>query len=147
MRVHRFKRSKPQRGAFTLIEFIVVATIIGILAALIVPRFVGRIGGAKQAVARQNLAILEMKVLEFEADCGRFPSSQEGLWALVRRPSDVGEKWKGPYVKEKDIVDPWQVEFRYRYPGRYNADFDLFTLGADGQEGGEDENADIGNWM
>lgn len=145
------RRSRPGirthgAKAFTLIEFIVVATIIGVLAALIVPRFIGRIGGAKQAVAKQKIAVLEAKVLEFQADCGRFPSSAEGLGALVRAPGDVGDKWKRPYVKEKDIIDPWGVEFVYRYPGRRNADFDIYTLGADGVEGGENENEDIGNW-
>lgn len=134
------------RRAFTLIEFIVVMTIIGILAALIVPRFMGRISGAKQAVAQQKIAVIEQKVVEFQTDCGRLPSAQEGLQALLRPPGDVSAKWKGPYVKDKDILDPWDRSFVYRYPGQRNADFDLFTLGADGQEGGEDENADIGNW-
>jgi len=124
----------------------VVVTIIGILAALIVPRVVGRVGGAKQAVAKQKIAVLENKVVEFQTDCGRFPSEQEGLQALLRPPSDVAAKWKGPYVKEKDILDPWELEFVYRYPGQRNTDFDLFTFGADKQEGGEEENADIGNW-
>jgi general secretion pathway protein G len=135
-----------RRRAFTLIEFIVVMTIIGILAALIVPRFVGRVGGAKQAVAQQKVAVLETKVLEFQTDCGRFPTAQEGLRALLQAPADVGSNWKGPYVKQKDIIDPWGTEIMYRYPGKYNADFDLFTYGADHQEGGESENADIGNW-
>ncbi len=134
------------RFGFTLIEFIVVMTIIGILAALIVPRFIGRVGGAKQAVAKQKIAVLENKVVEFQTDCGRFPTAQEGLRGLLRPPSDAGDKWKGPYVKEKDILDPWDVEFIYRYPGQRNADFDLLTLGADRQEGGEEENTDIGNW-
>ena len=147
MWTNRRKGTRRRRGAFTLIEFIVVATILGILAALIVPRFVGRIGVARQSVARSNLNTLEMKVLEFHADCGRFPTNQEGLRALVQPPADVQDKWKGPYVKEKDIIDPWDVEFRYLNPGRFNADFDLFTFGADGQEGGEDENMDVGNWM
>jgi general secretion pathway protein G len=133
------------RKAFTLIEFIVVMTIIGILAALIVPRFIGRVGGAKQAVAQQKINVLEGKVLEFQADCGRYPSAQEGLQALVRQPADC-EKWKGPYVKDKDILDPWEVEIVYRHPPQRNADFDLVTYGADRQEGGDDENADIGNW-
>ena len=143
----RGRTSGPERKAFTLIEFIVVATILGILAALIVPRFVGRIGGARQSVAKSNLSALELKVIEFQADCGRFPTGQEGLRALVQAPSDVGDKWKGPYVKEKDIIDPWGKEYLYQYPGRYNADFDLATFGADGNEGGEGENADVGNWM
>ena len=139
-------RRRGKRDAFTLIELIVVVTIIGILAALILPRVVGRVGGAKQAVAKQAVAVLEAKVLEFQVDCGRFPTVQEGLRSLVQPPSDVDDKWKGPYVKEKDIFDPWEREIIYRYPGRYNADFDIFTYGADGQEGGEDENEDIGNW-
>jgi len=146
MRRSTHSRRGRSPKAFTLIEFIVVATIIGVLAALIVPRFIGRIGGAKQAVAKQKIAVLEAKVLEFQADCGRFPTGAEGLGALVRAPGDVGDKWKRPYVKEKDIVDPWGTEFVYRYPGRRNADFDIYTLGADGAEGGEDENEDLGNW-
>ncbi|MCK4342708.1 MAG: type II secretion system major pseudopilin GspG [Phycisphaerae bacterium] len=146
MHKRRKRNTRWHCPAFTLIEFIVVMTIIGILAALIVPRFIGRIGGAKQAVAMQKVAVLEAKVLEFQADCGRFPTAQEGLRALVRSPNDVRNEWKGPYVKEKDISDPWGVELQYRYPGRFNADFDIFTYGADGREGGEDENADIGNW-
>jgi len=143
-RLHR--RRRTAQAAFTLIEFIVVMTIIGILAALIVPRFFGRIAGAKQAVAQQKVRVLETKVLEFQADTGRFPTSQEGLQALIQAPGDVADKWTGPYVKPKDIIDPWGVEIRYRYPGRQNMDFDLFTYGADNAEGGEGENADIGNW-
>ncbi|MEP0843462.1 MAG: type II secretion system major pseudopilin GspG [Phycisphaerae bacterium] len=134
------------RSAFTLIEFIVVMIIIGILAALIVPRFMGRIGGAKQSVALANIRMLEGKVLEFQADCGRYPSAHEGLRALLQPPSDVSAKWKGPYVQARDIIDPWEREFIYRRPGQRSSDFDLFTLGADGQEGGEDEDKDIGNW-
>ena len=134
------------RRAFTLIELLVVVTILGILVALVLPRVVGRIGGAKQAVAKSNLKALEMQLLAFQVDCGRFPTNQEGVWALVRPPSDVSEKWQGPYVKEKEILDPWDEEYHYRYPGLENADFDLFSLGADKQEGGEGEDADIGNW-
>ncbi len=133
------------RRAFTLIELIVVITILGVLAALIVPRVFGRVGQAKQAVARTKIAVLEQKVVEFQTDCGRFPSAQEGLQALLRPPSDVAEQWRGPYVKEKDIIDPWNAEFVYQYPGQENLDFDLLSYGADGQEGGEAENADMVN--
>ena len=138
-------RRKRVRAAFTLIELIVAVTILGILASLLVPRFFSKIGGARQAVAKQKIGVLELKVLEFQTDCGRLPASQEGLRALVQAPADVQEKWKGPYVKDKDIIDPWDEEFIYRYPGRKNADFDIMTLGADKQEGGEDENADVVN--
>ena len=138
-------RRKRVRAAFTLIELIVAVTILGILASLLVPRFFSKIGGARQAVAKQKIGVLELKVLEFQTDCGRLPASQEGLRALVQAPADVQEKWKGPYVKDKDIIDPWDEEFIYRYPGHKNADFDIMTLGADKQEGGEDENADVVN--
>jgi len=140
------RRRVRRPSGFTLIEFIVVMTIIGVLAALIVPRFFGKIGTAKQAVAQGNIPTLETKVLEFQADCGRLPTEQEGLRALLQAPSDVSAKWNGPYVKEKDILDPWGNEYAYRQPGQRNRDFDLFTLGADRQEGGEGENTDIGNW-
>lgn len=139
----RTRRAKP--GAFTLIEFLVVLTIIGIMAALIVPRTFVRIGQAKQTVARQKISVLESKVMEFQVDCARFPTAQEGLRALVQAPSDAGDKWRGPYVKDKDILDPWGVEIKYRIPGQHG-DFDIFTYGADGQEGGDGDNADIGNW-
>lgn len=142
----RRRRRSAWRRAFTLIEFLVVMTIIGILAALIVPRFVGRVGGARQSVAQQKVAVLEAKVLEFQVDCGRFPTNQEGLRALLQAPTDVRETWRGPYVKEKDITDPWGRDVLYRCPGRQNADFDVYTLGRDGREGGSDEDKDIGNW-
>ena len=145
------QRSLARRGirrrALTLIEMIVVITIMGILAALIVSSSIWRIGEAKQSVAMTNIKTLETKVQEFYVDCGRPPSSQEGLQALIRRPSDVSTKWKGPYVKEKDILDPWGNEFVYRSPGQHNSDYDIMTLGADRQEGGEGENADVGNWQ
>jgi len=139
------QRKGRRRSAFTLIELLVAVTILGILAMLIVPRVIGRIGGARQAVAVGNIHTLEAKVLEFQIDCGRFPTGQEGLRALVYPPADVQDKWKGPYVKDKDIIDPWGEEYIFRYPGRKNADFDILTLGADKQEGGESENADVIN--
>jgi general secretion pathway protein G len=144
MRVLRTQRNTGK--AFTLIELLVVVTVIGILALLIVPRVIGRIGAAKQSVAKQKVEVLNSVVQTFQIDCGRLPTAQEGLRALLQPPSDVAEKWKGPYVKEKDILDPWDVEFKYDNPPRHNADFDIYTYGADHQEGGEGENADVGNW-
>lgn len=141
----RKRRARRQSG-FTLVEFIVVMVIIGILATLIVPRFFSKVGKANQAVAKSNIKMLEGIVLHFQTDCGRLPNEQEGLRALLQAPSDITGKWDGPYVKPTDIVDPWGVEYLYRCPGQRNHDFDIFTYGADMQEGGEGEAADVGNW-
>jgi len=84
--------------------------------------------------------------LEFQTDCRRYPTNDEGLHALLVCPADLQEKWEGPYVKGKDIIDPWDNELIYEYPGTMNVDFDIYTLGADGREGGENENEDLGNW-
>lgn len=146
MRTNEDRPGRTVARAFTLIELIVVITILGILVTLILPRIIGRVGEAKRTVAESNIHTLELKVQEFYADCERLPTSQEGLGALVQAPADVTDRWKGAYVKAKDILDPWGNEFRYLSPGRHNRDYDIFTYGADGQEGGEDENADIGNW-
>lgn len=134
------------RSAFTLIELVVVITILGVLAAVIIPRLFGRVGESKQAVARQKIAVLEQQVNLFQTDNERYPTPQEGLQALVQAPADVSDNWR-PYVKDKDIIDPWGAEFLYQYPGRQSFDFDIFTYGSDQQEGGEGEAADIGNWQ
>ena len=148
LRKNAVRRDQRRRqSGFTLIEMIVVITILGVLATIIVSSSIWRIGEAKQKVALTNIKTLEGKVQEFYADCGRMPNAQEGMQALVRPPADVGSKWKGPYVKEKDILDPWGTEFVYRSPGQHNSDFDLMTYGADHQEGGEGENQDVGNWQ
>ena len=139
------RRHGATRAGFTLIEFLVVVTIMGVLAALIVPRFFGRVGQTRQAVAGANIRVLETKIMEFQVDCSRYPTAGEGLQALVRKPADVADTWRGPYVKDKDIVDPWGNEFGYRYPAQRGLDFDLFSYGADGQEGGESEDADVWN--
>lgn len=128
---------------FTLVEILVVVIIIGVLAAMIVPQFFGRVGQAKASVARQKLATIETAVGMFQTDYGRFPRD---LRELVNRPGDIpAEKWHAPTVKEKDLVDPWDRPFVYRFPGDHLT-FDLYSLGADGQSGGDGENADITNW-
>lgn len=147
MRTRRATGRSTRLAAFTLIEILVVVTIIGILATLVVPRVIGVIWGSRQKVALGSIAGLEGAIKRFQVDCGRFPTNQEGVRALWHPPSDVADDWHGPYVdKEKDILDPWDREFLYQHPGRHNVDFDLWTFGADGQEGGEDANADITSW-
>jgi general secretion pathway protein G len=126
-----------------MVEIIVVVIIIAALAGLILPRFFGRVGSAKQSVAKQKLSEIEKAVDMFSYDYGRLPIS---LDELVSRPSDVSEdKWNPPSLRSKDLVDPWGREFLYQQPGEHGT-YDLMSYGADGQPGGEKENADVVNW-
>ncbi len=120
----------------------VVVVIIGVLAALFVPRFVGRIGQSKQAAARAKMSTIETAIGLFQTDSGRLPNT---LDELVNRPSDLAaEQWQ-PSLRPKDLLDPWDQPYVYRVPGQ-NWQYDLYSLGADGQEGGEGEYADVVNW-
>ena len=131
------------RRGFTLIEIIVVVIVIGVLATLIVPNLFSRVGAAKQSVAKQKLASIEQAVQIFHYDYGRFPQT---LDELVTRPGDVdAAQWTEPTIKAKDLEDPWGNGWVYRYPGE-NGTFDLMSYGADGQPGGDGEDADVVNW-
>ena len=120
-----------------------VVIIIAVLATMIVPRFLGRVGQSKQAVAKINIAEIEKAIEIFSYDYERWPVN---LDELVNRPADIDEaKWNPPTIKAKYLLDPWKRQFIYRQPGEHGI-YDIYTLGKDGQEGGEDEDADIGNW-
>jgi general secretion pathway protein G len=125
-----------------MVEILVVVIIIAVLAALIAPKFFGEVGKAKSAVAQQKLATIEQAVEKFYYEHGRFPAS---LDELVTRPSDIAEDKWSPMVKTKDLNDPWGKPFAYRYPGEHFK-FDLYSFGADGQEGGTADDADVHNW-
>lgn len=127
---------------FTLIEALVIITIIGVLAAVIAPRLLSRIGEAKTAVAKQRMSVIEQQVNLFLYDHERLPND---LNELVVQPPDVDPgKWQAA-LKEKELLDPWGVPFQYQYPGD-NGTFDLFTYGKDGQVGGEGDDTDVTNW-
>lgn len=131
-------------GGFTLIELLVVLVILGLLAGLVGPNVLNALGGAKTKTARVQIKELEQALEMYKLDVGSYPSDSEGLTALVEKPADaVG--WNGPYLKSGVPNDPWNHEFRYVYPGEH-ADVDIFSLGQDGAEGGEGEDADVGNW-
>jgi general secretion pathway protein G len=137
--------SSLQRG-FTLIEIMVVVIIIGLLAAVVVPQFLGRVDDARIAKAKQDIQALETGLTMFKLDNFSYPTNEEGLKALVEKPNDPNVKnWRsGGYLKRLP-KDPWGNDYQYQYPGTHG-DIDIFSFGADGQAGGEGVNADIGNW-
>ncbi|RYG35585.1 type II secretion system protein GspG [bacterium] len=124
-----------KRRAFTLIELMVVILILAILAALIVPKIIGRAGDAKIAKAKSDLASLSNALDTYRLDNGSYPSSEEGLQALINQPSGASG-WKGPYVKA--ALDPWGAPYEYEYPGTNGPNtFVIRTYGSDGAPGGE----------
>ena len=131
---------------FTLLEIIVVVAIIAILAAYIAPKVAGRVDDARISKAKSDIRVLESSLELYKLDNFVYPSGDQGLDALVNRPSgDNNRNWReGGYIK-KLTKDPWGNEYRYVYPGS-NGDFDIYSLGADAAVGGESEAADIGNW-
>ena len=131
---------------FTLLEIIVVVTIIAILAAYIAPKVAGRVDDARISKAKSDIRVLESSLELYKLDNFTYPSVDQGLDALVNKPSgENARNWRdGGYVK-KLTKDPWGNEYRYVYPGS-NGEFDVFSLGADAAVGGEGEAADIGNW-
>lgn len=131
-----------KRKGFTLIELMLVVIIIAVLAAMIMPRLVGRSEQAKSAAAKADVdANIAIALDMYELDCGRYPESHEGLCALRENP-DSSTGWKGPYLK-KDPKDPWGKPYFYECPGTHNHEYDLYSSGPNMIEGDED---DIGNW-
>jgi general secretion pathway protein G len=139
--------NKKQRAGFTLVEIMVVVVILGILAATVIPQFISTTQDAKVGAAKADIKILESAIERFAINMDRFPTTDEGLAVLADPPSTDDKKWRGPYVKEIR-PDPWKNAYQYRYPGTHGRNrFDIWSYGADGAEGGENEAADIGNWQ
>ena len=139
------KRARTQQG-FTLLEIIVVVAIIAILAAYIAPKVAGRVDDARISKAKSDIRVLESSLELYKLDNFVYPSGDQGLEALVNKPSGVELKnWReGGYIKKLN-KDPWGNPYQYQYPGN-NGEFDIFSLGADAAAGGSGEAADIGNW-
>jgi len=139
-----YTKKDKNRRAFTLVELLVVIVIIGILATFVAPNVIRSLGTSKVKLAKAKMALIEDALSRFYMDCGRYPSDAEGLEALISNPGDTG--WNGPYLKASQILDPWGNPYIYVSEGTINpGSFDLISLGADGQEGGDGENADIYN--
>lgn len=134
-----------RHAGFTLLELLVVIVIIGLLASMVAPRYFDQLGKTNTKIARAQIVALEKALDQYRLDLGHYPSTEEGLDALFVKPNNE-EKWKGPYLKKAVPPDPWGRPYIYKSPGDHG-ELDLSTLGADGQPGGSDENADVGNWM
>jgi general secretion pathway protein G len=138
--------ARRARG-FTLIEIMVVVIIIGLLAAVIVPTIMARVDDAKIAKAKADIHSLEAALQLFYLDNSKYPTTEQGLAALVSQPTDPTIRhWKPGGYLDRVSKDPWGFEYLYAFPGTHGRQFDLYTLGADNQPGGEGVNADIGNW-
>ncbi|MEP7314420.1 MAG: type II secretion system major pseudopilin GspG [Pseudomonadota bacterium] len=142
---HVAKTRMVQRG-FTLIEIMVVVIIIGLLAAVVAPQFLGRVDDARIAKAKQDIQALETALTLYKLDNFTFPTTDQGLQALVEKPADPNVRnWRaGGYLKRVN-KDPWGNDYQYLNPGTHG-ELDIYTFGKDGQPGGETTNADIGNW-
>ena len=141
-------RPLPRRhaaaGGFTLLELLVVMVIIGLLAGYVGPKLFAQIGKSEVKATRAQIDALGKALDQYRIDLGRYPSSLEGLAALNTRPAS-DTRWAGPYLAKAVPTDPWGHAYRYRAPGEHG-DYDLLSLGRDGQPGGSGDNADIGNW-
>jgi general secretion pathway protein G len=131
-----------QRRGFTLVEVMVVLAILGLLISVALPRFAGRTEEARVQATRLQIENLSAAIDAFEFDCGRYPSTLEGLDVLRMEPVDT-PGWKGPYMKKSIPVDPWKNAYVYVSPGTKSVDYDIYSIGPDRQDGSED---DIGSW-
>ncbi len=132
-------------GGFTLLELLIVMIIIGLLAALIGPKMIGRVGESRQTVAKQQIEGFSSALEMYKLDTTKYPTQEQGLEALVVMPQGLNN-WKGPYLKKKFIPkDPWGNNYVYTYPGEHG-DYDILSYGADGNSGGDGEDKDIASW-
>ena len=141
-RVIHLKRRFPDNRGFTLVELMVVVVIIGLLAALVAPKFFGKVEQSKTNTAQAQIELFGAALDQFRLDVGRYPTTSEGLVALR---TSTGENWQGSYLRKEVPNDPWRRPYIYTSPGSHD-DYDLVSYGADGVQGGEKENTDVVSW-
>lgn len=129
---------------FTLIEMVITVVIIALLASIATPLYFRHVNSSKVTTAKAQIQMFEQAIMTFRLDTGKLPTQSQGLNILIEKDNSV-KNWKGPYIKGVPL-DPWQNEYVYRCPGQHG-EFDILSYGADGQPGGEDDDADIGNWI
>ena len=134
-------------SGFTLIEIMVVVIIIGLLAAVVVPQFLNRVDDARKAKAKQDIQAMETALTMFKLDNFSYPTTEMGLKALAQKPDSTSVKnWRPGGYLQRVSKDPWGNDYQYLVPGQHGGEYDLYSLGADGQPGGDGNAADIGNW-
>ena len=141
--LRKIMRIEDRRG-FTLVEMLVVLVIVGLLLALVGPKVFSKLGKGKQTAAKAQIELLGQTLDHFRLDVGRYPTTQEGLAALMTNPGIPN--WDGPYINKKDVPnDPWGKPYMYQCPGTHG-EYDLSSYGMDGTPGGEGENKDVLSW-
>jgi general secretion pathway protein G len=139
------QRRRKGNAGVTLIEMLVVVTIIALFAALVAPRMLRRSDAARVTAARAQINSFMTALGAYKLDTGTFPTTEEGLQALRIKPAEASQ-WQGPYLPQDIPVDPWGRPYLYKYPGEHGDEPDLICLGADGQPGGDGINGDVVSW-
>lgn len=139
------KSGGQAQAGFTLLELLVVMVIIGLLASYVGPRFFEQVGKSETKAARAQIDAFGKALDTYRLDVGHYPTTEQGLQALIEKPANEA-KWGGPYLQKNVPADPWGQPYRYKAPGDNNRDYDIVSLGKDGQPGGEGDAADVHSW-
>ncbi len=137
-----FSMQPRRQSGFTLLELLVVIVIIGLLAAYVGPKYFSQLSKSEVTVARAQMEAFEKSLDTYRLDLGRYPTTEEGIAALMTAPASAGAKWNGPYLKKAAPSDPWGHPYQYRSPGA-KGEYEIVSTGKDGQPGGTGENADL----
>jgi general secretion pathway protein G len=142
--LRKFKKRIIDNKGFTLLELLVVMIILGLLAALVAPKFFSHVGKSKTKAAKTQIELLGTALDTMRLDVGRYPTTEEGLNALREDPGIT--RWGGPYLTKSVPKDPWQRPYIYSYPGENGSEYDIVSYGSDGTQGGSGEDQDVANW-